>query len=553
MKKLLFSTLMIVLSVQLSDAQQTGSWGDQGNGMYKNPILESNYPDNDVIRQGDTYYMMSSTNHFSPGMIILKSKDLVNWEFSNYIMKAPITFDKAFDLIGNNEYNSRATWAGSFGFNGEYYFAYWCFNKRPKDTFKIVYSKAKTLEGPWTEPHEITWADGSSIDCTDPGVFWDIDTKKAWLGVGLKLKKAIKIYQMSWDGEKLLQNEDDGVLVTKDLEGEAVKLYKFENMYYLMNAHWRVHEKVNQRMTAIHRSTAMDGTWEGRLAMENGNGTNRCPSQGTMLKTDDGSWWFIHQMARGESKERYNGRPQMLEPVVWKDGWPKIGVDTDGDGIGEVIWEHKKPILGFPITAPATDDNFDKPELGLQWFWRYNPIPDRWSLIERPGFLRLKSCVPLPENEPNSIRKVHNVIGQRVMGRYKNIATAKLDVSGMANGQEAGLHVSSDKNNIIGIKKSISGKKQLFFKCDSAAKSAITIIDGIELKQSKLWLQTKIENGLATFNYSLDGHKFSQFGTQVQLFFTGFTANEIGFYSINSKEKGYVDIDWFRYDYDGPK
>ena len=99
MVKVLFSTLLFALSIQLSYAQQTGSWGDQGNGTYKNPILESNYPDNDVIRQGDTYYMMSSTNHFTPGMVILKSKDLVNWEFSNYIMKAPITYDNKFDFV----------------------------------------------------------------------------------------------------------------------------------------------------------------------------------------------------------------------------------------------------------------------------------------------------------------------------------------------------------------------------------------------------------------------------------------------------------------------
>ena len=104
--------IWIILAAQIAGAQQTGSWGDQGDGTYKNPILESNYPNNDVIRVGDTFYMMSSNKHFVPGMTILKSKDLVNWEFSNHIMPAPITFDKDFDF-GNDFMINKGIWAGS--------------------------------------------------------------------------------------------------------------------------------------------------------------------------------------------------------------------------------------------------------------------------------------------------------------------------------------------------------------------------------------------------------------------------------------------------------
>ena len=554
MVKVLFSTLLFVLSIQLSYAQHTGSWGDQGNGTYKNPILESNYPDNDVIRQGDTYYMMSSTNHFTPGMVILKSKDLVNWEFSNYIMKAPITYDNKFDFGKFPNLESRGTWAGSFGFNGENYFAYWCYNKSaatPMNSYKILFSKAKTMEGPWTDPQEITWANGLSIDCTDPGVLWDFDTKKAWISV--EIKKVNKIFEMSWSGDKVLQNADQGIIVTTEFSGEASKLYKFDDTYYLMNAHVRKHNYVLQRMQACNRSKNIEGPWESKLVLENGNGIDRSPSQGSLIKLDNGSWWYIHQLAWGSPKIRYMGRPQFLEPVVWKDGWPLIGVDTDGDGIGECVTEFKKPISGFPITAPATDDNFDKPELGMQWFWRYNPKPDRWSLTERPGFLRLKSCVSLPTNRPESIKMLPNVIGQRVMGRNKNVATAKFDLSGMVNGQEAGLQVSAGQTNVIGVKKDSTGNMYVFFKNDSVARLPINVIKGIKLKQTDLWLQTKIENGLATFFYSLNGKQFIQLGAEIQLYFSGFTANEIGFYSMNSEEKGFVDIDWFTYDYDGPK
>ena len=547
MKKTLTWILFTGLIVPIATAQQTGSWGDQGNGNYKNPILESNFPDNDVIRVGDTFYMMSSTDEFVPGMNLLKSKDLVNWEFSNPIMPAPITFDKDFNLGSKVEMANRATWAGSFGFDGTNYFAYWCHNKRglKGGTYKIIYAHAKSMEGPWSEPKEITYADGTSINSTDPGVMWDRETKQAWLACG-----GGEIYKMAWDGGKLLQNKNEGITVTKTLRGESAKLYKFDGMYYEMNTY--AHGP-NTREQVINRAKSMEGPWEGRVILENGNGTDRCPSQGTLLKLDDGSWWFIHQLARGKPEERYNGRPQFLEPVVWTNGWPQVGVDTDGNGIGEVVWEHKKPIAGFPIIAPATDDDFNQPKLGWQWMWRFNPKMDRWSLTERPGFLRLKACVPVKGGDTGTLKDLPNVIGQRLLGKHGNVMTAKLDFSGMVAGQEGGLHISSGDNNIIGVKKGADGKLQLFFRSNAGKGKTMVVTSGPVIKQADVWLQAKVENGLATFFYSLDGKKFTSLGNEVRLLFGGFTPNLVGFYTMNTEEKGCVDVDWFKQDYDGPK
>lgn len=534
----------IILTAQIAGAQQTGSWGDQGDGTYKNPILESNYPDNDVIRVGDTFYMMSSTCHFVPGMTILKSKDLVNWEFSNSIMPAPITFDGNFD-VGNDFMVSHGTWAGSFGYDGENYFAYWCYNtkrKQPDGQCQLLFAKATSMEGPWSVPREITWPDGSSIDTTDPGVMWDMETRQAWFAV------EGDVYPMAWAGDKLLKNEGQGITVTRTMRGESAKLYKFDGMYYEMNTWAR---GKNTREQVISRAKSMEGPWEIRVVLENGNGTDRCPGQGSLLKLDDGSWWFIHQLARGKPEERYNGRPQFLEPVVWKDGWPLIGVDTDGNGIGEVVWSGKKPIQGFPVTAPATDDDFNNPKLGPQWYWRFNPRMDRWSLTERPGFLRLKACVSLPTKDTESLKNLPNLLGQRLMGQHNNVMTAKFDLSGMADGQEGGLHISAYDNNMIGVWKD-AGKMQLFFKSVSV-RDSVNMTKGIALEQSDIWLQAKVENGLATFFYSLDGKTFTQLGGEVRLRFAGFTANAVGFYSMNTEEKGWIDVDWFKYDYDGPK
>ena len=546
--RLLQTILIMSFSSAFGQKLHTGSWGDQGNGYYRNPVLESNYPDNDVIKIGSTFYMMSSTNHFAPGMIILKSRDLVNWEFSNTIMPAPVTFDPDFDIGRNQGMVNRATWAGSFGFNGEFYFAYWCHNKlgqKPGGILMIVYSKAKSIEGPWSEPKEITWADGTSIQSTDPGVMWDMETRKAWLACG-----GGEIYQMSWDGDKLLQNKKEGIVVTTTLRGESAKLYKFNGMYYHMNTYAH---GINTREQIFSRAKSITGPWESRIVLENGNGTDRCPSQGTLLKMKDGTWWFIHQLARGEPEVRYNGRPQFLEPVTWKDGWPLIGVDTDGNGIGEVIWEHRKPIQGFQVTAPATDDDFGKPELGLQWCWRFNPKMDRWSLTERPGYLRLKSCRSPKENGNESMVNMPNLIGQRLMGKQKNVMTAKFDLSGMAVGQEAGLHISARDNNMIGVRKQTEGGLVLFFKSNAGRKENYAKIEGPVINQSEIWFQAKVESGLATFFYSLDGKEFTRLGDEVRLLFSGFTPNMAGFYAMNDEEKGFIDVDWFRYEYDGPK
>lgn len=554
MKALLELWLVAAISTQFLCAQQTGSWGDQGDGTYKNPILEANYPDNDVIRDGDTFYMMSSTCEFVPGMIILKSKDLVNWEISNHIMPAPIRFDRNFDINQPKLISSRGTWAGSLGFNGEDYFAYWCYNqrhKKPGGTHKIFFAKAKSMEGPWSTPRELTWPDGTHINTTDPGVFFDLDTKKAWMA--LWLKGTVKLFPMTWDGETLLADQKDGILITKEYEGEAVKMCKHDGMYYIMNAHVGEHDGEKQRNAFMLRAKNIEGPWEGKMVLENGNGCDRSPSQGALLKLDDGSWWFLHQLAWGTPQERYNGRPQFLEPVTWgKDGWPIIGIDTDGDGIGEVVWQHRKPIQGLPVNAPATDDDFNHPTLGKQWYWRFNPDLDRISLSKRPGFLRMKSCAASKSNTNKaSLGGMPNLIMQRSMGRHGNVMTAKVDLGGMVEGQEVGFHISATENHVIGVVKAHDGETRLFFKTGKFQK--LTVNGGPTIEQTELWFRTTIENGLANFYYSLDGKTFTGLGTEVHLTFSGFRTNAVGFYSRHADEKGHMDIDWFTYDYDGPK
>lgn len=524
-----------------------GSWGDQGDGTYRNPVLEANYPDNDVIRVGDTFYMMSSTCHYVPGMTILKSKDLVNWEFSGYVMPGPISISPAYHYDRLREY-SYGTWAGSFGYNGEHYFAYWCCG----DSRKFYVSKAKAITGPWSEPAELKYADGESIHDTDPGVLWDFDLHKAFISLNCQ------IYELSWNGLRVLQKKNEGIVYTRQMRGESNKLYKEGEYYYAMNTHVRKNHGKPNRMQAFHRAKSITGPWEGKLVLEDGNGCDRSPGQGSLLKMDDGSWWFIHQLAWGEPTGRYNGRPQFLEPVTWKDGWPLIGTDTDGDGIGEVVWQHRKPIPSQPLAAPASEDEFSASTLGLQWQWHHNPKPDRWSLSERPGFLRLKSCVPIQDNRKLFLR-VPNMISQRLMGRSNNVMVARCELNGMVTGQEAGMHISSGTYHAIAVVKQVDGTFETVFRSDEPTGSDPKqmpdglVQKGAHLTANVIWFKAEIHEGTASFFYSTDGTQFVRLGPAAQLRFTGFTASRVGFYTHHSEETGHVDVDWFHYDYDGPK
>ena len=144
-----------------------------------------------------------------------------------------------------------------------------------------------------------------------------------------------------------------------------------------------------------------------------------------------------------------------------------------------------------------------------------------------------------------------HLIAQRLLGRRRNVMTAKVDLSGLAAGQEAGLHISAADLHAVAVRREEGGEARLCFR--SETKAGIQVQEGPPLRQADLWLQARVEDGLATFLYSTNGADFRPIGGPVRLFFAGFTPNMVGFYSINPEEKGHLDVDWFTYDYDGPK
>src|SRR3954463_11591124 len=132
---------------------------DQGDGTYKNPVLHADYSDPDAIRVGDDFYLTASSFNAAPGLPILHSKDLVNWQLINYVFKR----QKPLDVFAKPQHGG-GVWAPSIRFHdGEYYIFY------PDPDFGIYMTKTKDPAGAWSEPVLVKAGKG----LIDPCPLWD--------------------------------------------------------------------------------------------------------------------------------------------------------------------------------------------------------------------------------------------------------------------------------------------------------------------------------------------------------------------------------------------
>jgi beta-xylosidase len=239
------------------------------------------------------------------------------------------------------------------------------------------------------------------------------------------------------------------------------------------------------------------------------------------------------------------GRVVHLQPVIWKDDWPVIGVDIDRNGIGEPVYVWKKPEINgsFRICAPQTSDDFNSPEPGLQWQWNHNPVMDSWTLTEKPGFLILKAV------RADNFVKARNTLTQKVMG-VKGEASTEMDLTSIAEGQKAGLCSMGGKiTNLIGVLKR-DGKLYLF----NESNGKITSEKAITTKKIFLKVQLDIKGDKNQFLYSADNKTFSGLGDKFSTAAGYWKGTRIGLFSYNElNSNGSASFNWFTYLYDGPK
>ncbi len=519
--------LLFLLASGSTAAQPSQKWGDQRNGTYANPVIPGDYSDIDAIRVGDDYYAISSTFQFSPGMVILHSRDLVNWQLAGHVITDLTQIGPALNWDTMNRYG-KGVWAGSIRYYQGKFRVYFC---TPDEGFFM--STAPNPAGPWEPLHKL-WGVAGWDDCCP---YWDDDGQGYLVATHFADNYKIHLFKLSPDGRQLMMESDSVIHQSKG--SEANKLYKINGLYY----HFYSEVKPEGRVTMMHRAKSIYGPYETKQLNHVDKKRDKEPNQGGLIQTPSGSWWFFTHQGTGD----WEGRAACLLPVTWTNGWPLIG-QVGADTIGSMVWSAQKPIPGKTVAIPQTNDAFSESTLPVQWEWNYQPRSEKWSLTERPGFLRLHAFLPVkPQHEHDNRSVFHragNTLTQRSMRTQRSEVIVKLDISGMADGQWAGLGHFSQTFSQFGIRQQ-AGVRRLSY--DNNGRQT----EGPAISQPTIWLRSIWgHDGLSRYAYSLDGQSFVYFGSPYQLSWGFYRGDRTGLYSYNTlSEAGYVDIDSFHYDY----
>jgi len=506
-------------------AEEAKTHGDNGDGTYTNPVIAADFPDPDVVRVDSIYYMVNTTMFVFPGVTILKSHDLVNWEYCGNAVRR-FDFSPCYDLDGCNRYG-HGQWATSLKYhNGQYYLLFITL-----DEGGFLCTAAKP-EGPWTIKH-------LPKGFYDPGLFFD-DDGRIYVAHGYS-----RIYVTELD-TNFAPISNDSLIFTGDIRRglEGTHVYKINGYYYLYSTYGGL-----DGFQAAFRSKNIYGPYEEKVAIrDTTHGVNFGIHQGALIETQTGQWWTMLFVDNGAF-----GRFPSLQPVTWKDGWPMVGVD------GKAVVTYKKPDVGreYSATTLPTSDEFDGATLGMQWGWNHNPDPTKWSLTERPGYLRLWTARVV-----DSLQKAVNTLTQRMFAYYSDtlasIATTKMEFDHMKEGDVAGLAIFQDPYACVGIKK-VNGQNYVMMVNNGRT------IDSLAIKGSTIYLRASAIHGSgaaqyyqrnvapstgdAFFSYSMDGQSFVTIGNILHMKFNLdiFTGNKFCLFNYAIMALGgYVDFDWLR-------
>jgi beta-xylosidase len=506
---------------------------DNGNGTYKNPVLNADYSDPDAIRVGDDFYLISSSFEDVAGLPVLHSKDLVNWTIIGHALKQQPPLEH-FSIPRHGE----GVWAPAIRYHkGEFYIYY------PDPDFGIYVIKANNAAGPWSEPVLVEGGRG----LIDPCPLWDDDGTvylvHGWAGSRAGIKSIISINKLNAQGTKTI---DEGVIVYDGHETdptiEGPKIYKRNNYYYL----FAPAGGVPTGWQLVLRSKNIYGPYERRIVMDQGKSPINGPHQGAWVTTQTGEDWFLHF----QDKEAY-GRVVHLQPMKWINDWPVIGIDKDGDGKGEPVLTYKKPNVGktYPIQTPPDSDEFNGTTIGLQWQWMANP-KGTWAFMNTAkGALRLFSD---KADSAKNLWGYPNVLLQKFPADEFMVTTKMtFTPNTKLENEKAGLVIMGFSYAGIALKSSKENISLVYTICKDAEKGKTETEKVItKMTSPTVCLRVKVTNGgKCRFSYSLDGNNFTEVGDEFTAEVGRWIGAKVGLFCTRQtqiNDSGFADFDWFR-------
>ncbi len=489
----------------------------------RNPIIWADVPDIAVIRVGDTYYMSSTTMHMSPGLPIMKSKDLVNWELLCY----------AYDTLGDNDaltlQNGKSAYgAGSWASSLRYHDGTFYVSTFSSTTGKTYVFRTKDIEkGAWSE-------NTFRPSLHDHSLFFDDDGRVYMLyGAG-----NLRLVELAADVSGIKPGGVDQVVVPNagrvagpniGLPAEGSHLRKIDGKYYLFNITW---PRGGMRTAIVHRADKITGPYEGRVALQ-----DKGVAQGGLIDTPQGEWYAYLFRDFGAV-----GRVPYLVPAKWQDGWPVLGVD------GKVPDTLNLPGGKGLIPSLTASDEFDRrpgdPALPLVWQWNHNPDNNLWSITQRPGFLRLTTG-----RIDADFLSARNTLTQRTIGPECSGTTA-IDVSNLKDGDYAGLALLQKQYGLVGVK---SEGGATFIVMINAKTGSPVEVQRVPLARNTVCLRAECDfknrADTARFFYSLDGKSWAPIGNELKMAYTlpHFMGYRFGLFNYATKTPGgFADFDYFR-------
>ena len=514
------------------DAPDTDEETSDVTNAARNPVLWADVPDPSIIRVREAYYMSSTTMHFNPGVPIMKSTDLVNWEIVNYVYDTLGDSDAFLLQNGQNAYGE-GTWASSLRYHdGTFYLA--TFSNTTGNTY--VFRTNDIESGSW---------ETFTIDRLfhDPSLLFD--DGRAFLLYGVD---NIMIIELTADATALKPNGVDQVLIpnSKDIAGEnfyvpaeGAHIRKINGYYYVSLISWPAGDG---RTQLTYRSGSLLGDYTGRISLQD-NGI----AQGGLIDTPNGDWYGFLFQDHGSV-----GRIPQLVPVHWENDWPIFGIDgkvpeqldiqaEDDDPTGVVASDEFDGEAG---PAQYNDETSIIAGLSLVWQWNHNPDSENWSLDERPGYLRLTNA-----ELDTSWVDTRNTLTQRTFGP-QSTGTILMDTQRMKDGDYAGFGALQGTNGFVGVKKA-DGQTHLVMVKETPENQEE--IETLSLNQDEVYLRIAFDfenrTDKAYFYYSLDGESWNQIGDTLQMQYTldHFVGYRFALFNYATETTGgSVDFDYYR-------